>query len=121
MQRGARKKAKQEALEAAYDVCNQRDGNRCRVTGKRLDPAAMDPAHRREHHHLKGRRVRPEWRERSERICLVSKLAHGLITAGWIEVEGDNADKALMWHWTKLAKSKPLTIRRWNPREQAEK
>lgn len=114
VQRHNRKKARQEALEKAYEAVNERDGNKCRVTGTPLSASAVDPAHRREHHHLRGRRVRPEWRERPERICLVSKLAHDLITAGWIEVEGDDARKVLCFHWTSLAKSKPLIIKRHN-------
>lgn len=116
VQRLGKRKARQEALEAAYAVVDKRDGNRCRVTGKHLDAAAVDPSHRREHHHLRGRRVRPDWRERPERICLVSRLAHDLITNGWIDVEGDDARKPLFFSWTALAKSRPLQIKRWNPR-----
>lgn len=116
VQRGQKRKAKKEALGAAYELVNQRDGNRCRVTGKPLDPRASDPAHRREHHHLRGRRVRPDWRERPERICLVSTLAHDCINNGWLIVEGDDARKPLFFHWAPHVKPKmrPFVIKRHN-------
>jgi len=111
VERRARKQAKQAKLDAAYAIVNARDGNRCRVTGERLDPKAVEAKHRREHHHLAGRNVKPEWREDPARICLVSKLAHDLITRGWIDCEGDDATKVLRWHWTPLAKSRPFRIK----------
>jgi hypothetical protein len=115
VQRHDRKKAREEALEKAYAVVNNRDHNTCRATGRRLDPAAIDPAFRREHHHLKGRNVRPDWRDKPERICLVSALAHDLITKGWIDVEGTDARKPLFFHYTALAKSRPIQLKRHNP------
>lgn len=117
VQRQDKRKARQECLEAAYAVVNKRDGNRCRVTGKPLDPAATDPAHRREHHHIAGRRVRPEWREDPDRIILVSRVAHELIERGWIDVEGDDASQPLFFHYTPLAKSRPIVIQRHNALE----
>jgi len=118
VERHNRKAERKKALDDAYEVVNKRDGNVCRATGRRLDPAAIDPADRREHHHLKGRNVRPDWRERPERICLVSALAHDLITRGWIAVEGVDARKPLFFHWTSLAKSRPLMIKRQNTRPE---
>lgn len=114
VQRHDRKKARKLALEEAYEAVNKRDGNVCWVTGRRLDPSAPNAADRREHHHLKGRRVRPEWREKPERIILVSALAHDLITKGWIAVEGDDARKPIFFHYTELAKSRPVQIQRKN-------
>jgi len=68
---------------------------------------------RREHHHLKGRNVRPEWVTRPERIILVCKEAHELITAGFIEVEGTDARKVVRFHWAPWVKAdqKVLVIR----------
>ncbi len=115
-----RKQAKVKALEDAYEVVNRRDGNKCRATGVLLDPRAADAKRRREHHHLRGRRVRPDWRERPERICLVSTAVHELINASWIDVEGTDARKPLFFHYTKDAKSKPLLLKRTNPKSGEE-
>ena len=97
--RHQRKVAKEKELEDAYEVVNQRDGNVCWVSGEYLQPGAVEAKSRREHHHLKGRRVRPEWVTKPERIILVSALVHDLITRGLIEVEGDDARKPLFFHW----------------------
>ena len=37
-----------------------------------------------------------------------------LIERGWIAVEGKNADTPLFFHYTALAKSRPLLIKRHN-------
>lgn len=122
VQRHDRKKAKQEQLEEAYAAVDTRDANRCRATGTLVHPRSADPKRRREHHHLRGRRVRPEWREQPERICLVSAFVHDLITRGWIAVEGVDASKPLFFHWTDLATSHPIKLKRSTPvtREQRE-
>lgn len=116
VQRWSKKKAKQDKLEDAYAVVNIRDGNKCRITGKPLDAASLDPAHRREHHHLTGRRVRPDWRERPERIILVSKLAHDCITQGWLVIQGTDGRKPIFAHWASHVKptQRPFQIRRHN-------
>jgi hypothetical protein len=41
-------------------------------------------------------------------------LAHDLIERGWIAVEGKRADRPLFFHWTPLATSKPVVIKRHN-------
>jgi len=99
--RHQRKAAKADQLAEAYAVVDTRDQSYCRVTGRHTVPAAVDPRVRREHHHLKGRRVMPEWRHDPKRIVTVCKQAHDLITAGWIVVEGLDADKphGLRFHW----------------------
>jgi hypothetical protein len=118
VERHDRKQERKKELEDAYAIVNERDRNLCWVTGAHLDPAAVDPRNRREHHHLKGRRVRPEWVTRPERIILVSALAHDLITKGWIAVEGTDARKPIFFHYTELAKSKPIVIKRRNVRAE---
>lgn len=115
VERDTKKKDRQKRLDAAYEVVNRRDGNTCRATGLPLSPTASDYKRRREHHHLKGRRVKPEWREKAERICLVSKAVHDLINLGWIEVEGDDARRRLFFHYTLAAKSRPVRLKPWTP------
>ena len=99
VQRHTRKKEKADALTEAYAVVDKRDGGKCAVTGRQTQPGAASAALRREHHHLRGRNVMPEYRERSERIVTVCAEAHALITAGMIVVEGDDARKPLRFHW----------------------
>ena len=95
---GKRKVANQALLEAYADV-DVRDAGYCWVTGRYTQSGAVDARVRREHHHLKGRNVRPEWVTKLERIITVSAEAHGLITQGWIVVEGCDARKPLFFHW----------------------
>lgn len=111
VERYERKAKKQERLDAAYALVNKRDGHKCRCTGEPLAWPCPDAKHRREHHHLRGRNVAPERREDPQGICLVSAFVHKLITKGWIDVEGDNADGALRFHYTALAKSRPVRIK----------
>jgi len=85
-------------LAAAYAEVDARDASICWVTGVRLGNSP-DARYRREHHHLKGRRVRPEWVTVAKRIITVSAEAHDLITGGFIEVEGDDATRPIFFHW----------------------
>jgi hypothetical protein len=114
VERHERRKQRQQALEDAYKAVDVRDGNRCWVTGQHLDPSAVDPASRREHHHLVPRSRSKARREDVNNIILVSALAHSLITKGWIAVEGEDARKPIFFHYTELAKSRPLIIKRRN-------
>lgn len=114
VERHQRRKAKAEALVDAYAKVDKRDHGSCWVTGRVLSPSAVEPAHRREHHHLKGRRVEPSWVTKPERIITVSALAHDLITRGWIVVEGTDARKPIFFHWASFVKpeQKVLVIKR---------
>lgn len=113
-----RKQDRAAELDKAYEAVNLRDQNWCWVTGAYLQPTAIDAAQRREHHHLKGRRVQPSWVTKPERIILVSALAHDLITKGWILVEGTDARKPIFFHWAPFVKPsmKVLVIKRRNVR-----
>lgn len=99
-------------LREAYADVDQRDGCICWVTGRYTVAGGVDPRTRREHHHLKGRNVKPEWVTRPERIITVCAEAHALITAGWIVVEGCDARKAIFFHWRADVKpsQRPFTI-----------
>jgi len=100
---GKRKQA-DDALREAYADVDRRDGGYCWVTGRYTASGAPDARVRREHHHLKGRNVKPEWVTRPERIITVCAEAHALITQGWIVVEGCDARRPIFFHWAKHVK-----------------
>jgi hypothetical protein len=110
--RRKRRAEESKALTEAYAEVDARDAGICQVTGRYTQPGAIDPRVRREHHHLRGRNVRPEWVTKAEHIVLVCAEAHQLITMGWIAVEGTDARKPLRFHWTDLCKGRrPFEIR----------
>jgi hypothetical protein len=109
--RRKRRAADAKALADAYVDVDHRDAGYCWITGRYTQSGHVDARVRREHHHLKGRRVRPEWIHRPERIVTLCAEAHELVTRGWIAVEGADARKAIFFHWTSLAKSKPFEIK----------
>jgi hypothetical protein len=97
--RKLRKKDRKQRLQDAYDEVDERDSMVCWVTGKQLYRSTSNQDELLTHHHLKGRNVKPEWKYLPERIISVSWTAHGLITPGIIEVEGDDARKAIRFHY----------------------
>jgi hypothetical protein len=105
-----KKVAQEKALADAYAIVDKREKNICQVSGVPLSPEAVDPKYRREHHHERGRRVMPEWREDPDHIFLVSALAHGLIENGWIVQEGEGA-KTSRWHWADFVKPEQRIFR----------
>ena len=109
----AKRKDAEKALREAYADVDLRDGGWCWVTGRFTFPGTPDARTRREHHHLKGRNVKPEWVTRPERIITVSAEAHSLITQGWIVVEGTDARKPLFFHYAEHVKptQRPFTIK----------
>jgi hypothetical protein len=110
VQRDLNRRDKNAKLDAAYDVVNTREQNICQVSGVRLLPESPDAKTRRQHHHIKGRRVRPEWVTDPDRIVLCSDFCHDLITKGWIVVEGELAPKA-KFHWADHVKAEHKTFR----------
>lgn len=112
LERLARKAADDKALREAYAEVDRRDGSICWVTGRHVG-SSPDPKKRREHHHLKGRRVRPDWVTDPRRIITVCAEAHELLTGHFIEVEGDDASRPIFFHWSeKLMRGqvKPFAI-----------
>lgn len=99
VQREQRRASKTDALLAAYAEVDKRDASVCWVTGTVTVPGAPSQKIRREHHHLAGRRVQPGWVNDPDHIITVSRLAHRLITKGWIVVEGDDARRRLVFTW----------------------
>lgn len=110
----SRRQRNERELAEAYEIVNARDKDICRATGVPLSPRVSDSRHRREHHHLQGRNVRPEWVRDPKRIILVSRKAHKLLTSNVLEIEGDDADGLLVFHWNRkrvAAGSAPIRIR----------
>lgn len=118
-----RRKTKAQRLLEAYEVVNRRDGNLSRVSGCYLLPTSADNRQRREHHHLKGRNVRPDWRCAPERIILCSAFEHGLLEHDAILYEGDDARERIVFFWNR-EKVKPgeepirLLSKRWSQNEE---
>lgn len=120
LDRHERRRADAEALADAYAEVDLRDASICAVTGRFTKAGAPDARVRREHHHLKGRNVRPEWVNVPKRIITVCAEAHDLIEGGFIQVEGADATKPLFFHWNERAmknRKKPFVIigkRNWS-------
>jgi hypothetical protein len=102
-----------QALADAYAEVDLRDQSICAVTGRFTKAGAPDARVRREHHHLKGRNVRPDWVNVPKRIITVCAEAHDLITGGFIQVEGRDATKPIFFHWSEemmRGRKKPFAI-----------
>lgn len=102
--RHLKRKEANAALVEAYAEVDVRDAGYSWITGRYTQPGAVDARVRREHHHLKGRNVKPEWITRPERIITVTAEEHALIHAGWIVVEGCDARKPVFFHWAEHVK-----------------
>lgn len=89
------------ALEDAYAEVDLRDGPQSRVTGRWTVPGAVDPRVRREHDHIKPRSTHPELIAEPSNIFVCTAEEHQLIHAGALEVEGEDASKALFFHWNR--------------------
>ncbi len=102
-------------LEHAYRAVELREDNHCQVTGVPLVPKSPNDKRRREHHHLTGRRVRPEWRHRPERILLVSADVHRLLESHALQPDGCDARKPIRFAWNRRivpAGKEPFRLRR---------
>lgn len=108
LDRHERRNEDAKALADAYEEVDLRDGSICWVTGRFTKPGAPDARQRREHHHLKGRNVRPDWVNVPKRIITVCAEAHELIEGGFIHVEGTDATKPIFFHWNEKAMGERL-------------
>lgn len=97
--RRARRADDAKLLQDAYDEVDRRHGPFCAATGVRFRFDSPDPRFTRHHHHLKGRRVRPDWVFRPERIIPVTSEVHDLIEGGFIVVEGNDARRPMFFFW----------------------
>ena len=84
----ARKRDEENALADCYRKVDARDGRRCRISGVRVSPGAVDPRVRGVHHHLRGRRFRSLVAAPGN-VVLVSQAIHEKIHAGLLRVSGD--------------------------------
>ena len=109
--RRARRAADAKRLADCYADVDVRDAGICWATGRFTVAGAVDARQRREHHHLKGRRVRPDWIFRPERVITLCAEAHQLVTAGWLVIEGCDARRAIFCHWAPHVKVKPFELR----------
>lgn len=120
LDRHERRREDEKALAEAYAEVDLRDASICAVTGRFTKAGAPDARVRREHHHLKGRNVRPDWVHVPKRIITVCAEAHALIEGGFIQVEGTDATKPVFYHWNEKAmgkRPKPFVIvgkRNWS-------
>lgn len=89
----------EKKLAAAYAKVDERDESICWVTGVKLAPTAQDDRARREHHHLKGRNVKPEWVYRPERIITVSRAVHSYLQSHALEAIGTDARRPIYFAW----------------------
>lgn len=96
-----RRKDAAKRLADAYELVNKRDENKSRVSGCALLASSPDPRQRREHHHLRGRRVAPDERAEASNIILCSAFEHGLLESDAILVEGTDANKRIVFHWNR--------------------
>lgn len=113
LERHERRLTEREKLDAVYAEVDGRDGSICWVTGRFTLASAPDARQRRQHHHLSGRNVRPDWVYQAKRIITVCQEAHDLIEGGFIDVQGRDATKPIFFHWNAcMAKrKKPFVIK----------
>jgi hypothetical protein len=109
-------------IEAAYAEVDKRDGGIDQVTGQFTVPGSPDTKLARDHHHLKGRRVRPDWIDKPERIITVARRTHRLLQRHAILVEGDDARYRLVFTWNRTmvpVGKEPFRIKskRWSQNE----
>jgi hypothetical protein len=93
--------AEEAALRAAYDAVDRRDKGFCKATGVHTRPFDINPATRREHHHIRPRSTHPELISVPSNIVTVTATAHKLIEKSVLLIEGVNADKRLIFHWNR--------------------
>lgn len=77
-ERQAKKRAVQSEEDKARSAVWARDKGRDRATGKPLKRNSANPDERGEWCHLKGRRVKPEWKTDPRRQILLSATNHQL-------------------------------------------
>jgi hypothetical protein len=116
-----RRSDKAEALSDAYAACDRRDKSTCRVTGRTLKAGAPDARVRREHHHLVERSRDKGLIAEPKNIITVCAEAHALITAGFLVVEGTNADAVIRFHWrADVSKEQRILVIKSRRRSQRE-
>ena len=93
--RRVQRKADQKHLRTVYDVVDERDKERCQLTGRRGNKFSVDPLDRIHHNHIE-QRGRDQGPDESWNLVSVTRDVHDLIHQNRIVVTG-NADEALAW------------------------
>jgi hypothetical protein len=118
-ERRQRRLAREQRLDDAYAKVDTRDKGVSWVTGRATVKGSPDARNRRERHHLRGRRVMPEWKYDPDHIITVTAEEHALITNGKLDVEGDDATKPIFFHWNCAPTYRPFEILPVRLRKQA--
>jgi hypothetical protein len=95
-----RQQTKDDLEQAWKDAIDKRDGMKSRVSGKPRD-----------HCHIKSKKAHPEIRYEVWNGFNASRYEHKLIHAGWIEIEGTDANKRLIFRWAAHVKPEDRTFR----------
>lgn len=113
LDRHERRQSDEDKLLKTYAEVDARDGSICWVTGRYTIAGEPDARVRRNHHHLAGRNVRPDWVYKAKRIITVCQEAHDLIEGGFIDVQGVDANKPIFFHWNAVMakRKKPFAIK----------
>lgn len=116
-----RKQTHDEKEQAWKDGIDKRDGLVSRVSGKLLAANTSDPKVLRDHCHIKGKKAYPALRYEVWNGFNASRYEHKLIHAGWIEIEGTDADKRLIFRWAAHVKPEDRTFRMLSKRRSQNK
>lgn len=102
--RGWKKQERARQMDEAYALVDARDGDICRVTGRRLTKGRPGTVPLRiwlTHHHLKKRSTYPGDKYDPRNIFVVCGQAHRALEGCLIEVEGTNAYRRLIFRWNR--------------------
>lgn len=105
-----RQQARDDKEQAWKDAIDKRDGMVSRVSGKRLSTTGGQK-YLRDHCHIQSKKAHPELRYVVSNGFNASRYEHKLIHAGWIEIEGTNANKRLIFRWAAHVKPADRTFR----------
>lgn len=105
-----RKQAHEDREQDWKDAIDKRDGLVSRVSGKQLSTTGGQK-HLRDHCHIKSKKAHPEIRYEVWNGFNASRYEHKLIHAGWIEIEGTDANKRLIFRWAAHVPQKDRTFR----------
>lgn len=107
-----RKQADKDDREQAWkDAIDKRDGLTSRISGKPLATNTSSPKALRDHCHIKSKKAWPELRYEVSNGFNASRYEHKLIHAGWITIEGIDANKRLIFRWADHVPAKDRTFR----------
>lgn len=98
-----------EKEQAWKDAIDKRDGMVSRISGKPLSTTGGQKVLR-DHCHIKSKKAHPEIRYEVSNGFNASRYEHKLLHAGWIELEGTDANKRLIFRWAAHVPQKDRTF-----------